>query len=290
MNIATSNKPLTVAIQGIAGCFHDAAAREYFGTHPITPLECSTFDSLSLKVASGQADCGIMAIENTIAGPLLPCHELIVNNRLKIVGELKKRITHTIASLPDQQLDDIKCVLSHPMALMQCQEYLNSVDTPSWHAVEAFDTAGAAKMIADNCLKGHAAICPELAAELYGLQILADGIETNKHNFTRFLIIISGENEFIHPETTANKASVVFTLPHTGGALSKVLTILSFYDMNLTKIQSLPIIGREWEYRFYVDLTFDNLERYHTAIDATRPLMGDFIELGLYRECSTPPV
>jgi prephenate dehydratase len=175
------------------------------------------------------------------------------------------------------------------MALRQCDNFLHRLT--GIRKVECFDTAGAARDIARQNLLGHAAICPKLAASLYGLNILEEGIETNKRNFTRFLIIADPllAAEIGPGEREVNKASVVFTLPHTKGALSKVLTILSFYDINLTKIQSMPIIGREWEYRFYLDVTFDSTVRYHQAIDAVRPLINDFKTLGLYCESSTAP-
>lgn len=151
--------------------------------------------------------------------------------------------------------------------------------------IEKFDTAGSAKEIAENNLNGHAAVCGEYAANLYGLTVLENGIETNKRNFTRFLVLADPllAAEIGPKESEINKSSVVFTLPHTNGALSKVLTILSFYDINLSKIQSMPIIGREWEYRFYIDLTFESIVRYHQAIDAIRPLINDFKVLGEYK-------
>ena len=148
------------------------------------------------------------------------------------------------------------------------------------------DTAGSARWIAEKQLEGHAAICGKLAAEIYHMEVLAEGIETNKRNFTRFLVLADPlvASELAPRDADVNKASIVFTLPHTQGALSKILTIFAFYDLNLSKIQSLPIIGREWEYRFYVDLTFDSAVRYHQALDAVRPLMNDFRVLGEYTE------
>ncbi len=276
-----------VAIQGIGGCFHDAAAREYYGT-PVTALECETFEELVAAVAADNGLSGLMAIENTIAGPLLANHELLRENRVEIVGEYKKRISHVLAALPGTNIRDVVQVESHPMALMQCEEFLHSARMPRWRLVEAFDTAGAAANIAQNELSGHAAVCPAWAAELYGLEVLQSGIETNKHNFTRFLVIESESST--KSEREVNKASVVFSLPHTQGALSKILTIWSFYEMNLSKIQSLPIVGREWEYRFYVDLTFDSVTRYRQAIAAVLPLLGDFKQLGEYADSPTPGI
>lgn len=231
---------------------------------------------------------GIMAIENTIAGSILPNHELLRQSPLRIIGEYKMRISHVLCALPGQTIDDISEVNSHPMALMQCEQFLRH--HPHMRIIEKNDTAGAAKEIAEGHLDGHAAVCGEFAANLYGLNILEKGIETNKRNFTRFLILADPllADEFAPKEHEIDKASIVFTLPHTNGALSKVLTILSFYDINLSKIQSTPIIGREWEYRFYADLTFESAVRYHQAIDAIRPLINDFRQLGLYKEYKTP--
>ena len=157
--------------------------------------------------------------------------------------------------------------------------------------VERDDTAGSAREIAEQRLRGTAAICGAGAAELYGLEILERGIETNKHNFTRFLLLADRSRAagFTDPART-NKASLVFSLPHTQGSLSKVLSLLSFYEINLSKIQSLPIIGREWEYRFYVDVTFDDAVRYRQAIEAARPLTSDFRILGEYAECPNPVI
>lgn len=271
-----------VTIQGVAGCYHDAAAREYFSSEQIETLPCDTFQIMFETLASDASIFGILAIENTIAGSLLQNHELLRQSNLKIVGEHKMRISHVLAALPGQTIDELTEVNSHPIALMQCEQYLRR--HPNLKMIEKFDTAGSAKEISDKKLTGHAAVCSELAAEMYRLTILDRGIETNKRNFTRFLILA---DPVLAEETTLgnriDKSSIVFTLPHTNGALSKVLTIFSFYDMNLSKIQSLPIIGREWEYRFYVDLTFGNYTRYRQAIDAARPLTNDFKILGEYQ-------
>jgi prephenate dehydratase len=202
-----------------------------------------------------------------------------------VVGEKKLHISHCLAALPGESISSIVEVNSHPIALMQCGEYLDAL--PKIKIVEEDDTALSAKLIAENNLTGHAAICSKYAAELYGLEVLAEGIETNKRNFTRFLILADRwlADDMVK-DSEINKVSMVFTLPHTEGSLSKVLTILSFYDVNLTKIQSLPIIGREWEYLFYVDLTFNNILKYKQALDAARPLTKDFKILGEYKENS----
>ena len=279
-----------VTIQGIAGCFHDVAAREFFLRHfpedEVSPIDCETFPAMFARLAGERSLYGIMAIENTIAGALLQNHELLRQSDLQIVGEQKLRISHSIAALPGRKISDIEAVLSHPMALMQCDIFLQRY--PHLKGVEWFDTAGAARDIARGHLDRRAAICSPLAARLYGLELLAEAIETNKRNFTRFLILAHKDNErpLTLPEEKIDKASIVFSLPHTQGALSKILTILSFYDMNLTKIQSMPILGREWEYRFYVDLSFNSLKRYHQALEAIKPLLLDFKSLGEYPACN----
>lgn len=275
-----------VTIQGVAGCFHDAAAREYFNGEEITTIPCDTFPQMFEMLSCDASLLGIVAIENTIAGSLLQNHELLRNSNLQIIGEQKLRISHVLAALPGQSIDQLVEANSHPIALMQCEQYLRR--HPNLKMIEKFDTAGSAKEIAEQKLSDHAAICGEYAANLYGLEILEKGIETNKRNFTRFLIIADPllASELKPNEREINKSSIVFSLPHTHGALSKVLTIFSFYDINLSKIQSMPIIGREWEYRFYVDLTFDSFVRYRQAVDAVRPLMNDFKILGEYKECT----
>ena len=276
---------LRVTIQGVAGCFHDAAAREYFSDREIETVPFDTFHDMFEALEGDASLVGIVAIENTIAGSLLQNHEMLLQSNLRIIGEQKKRISHVLAALPGQTIDSLTEVNSHPMALMQCEQYL--LRHPNLKIIEHFDTAGSAKEIAEKGLTGHAAVCGEYAANLYGLNILERSIETNKRNFTRFLILadplIAGEER--PSERFIDKSSVVFTLPHDKGALSKVLTILSFYDINLTKIQSMPILGREWEYRFYIDLEFDSYSRYRQAVDAVRPLTNDLRILGEYTAC-----
>ncbi len=278
---------LKVTIQGVAGCFHDAAAREYFDGQEIETVPFDTFHDMFDALEGDASLVGIVAIENTIAGSLLQNHEMLRQSNLRIIGEHKKRISHVLAALPGQTIESLSEVNSHPMALMQCEQYLRR--HPNLKMIERFDTAGSAKEIVEQQLTGHAAVCGDYAARLYGLEILESGIETNRRNFTRFLIVANPllASEIGPSEKEVNKASIVFTLPHTGGALSKVLTILSFYDMNLSKIQSMPIIGREWEYRFYVDLTFESIVRYHQAIDAVRPLTNELMTLGEYAEFKT---
>ncbi|HIU38965.1 MAG TPA: prephenate dehydratase [Candidatus Limisoma intestinavium] len=270
-----------VTIQGVSGCYHDAAARAYFANDEVDTVACETFDDMFDRLKGDASLIGIMAIENTIAGSLLQNHELLRQSNLTVVGEYKMRISHVLCALPGQSIDNLTEVNSHPMALMQCGQYLHK--HPNLKIVEKTDTAGSAREIAENHLLGHAAVCGKYAAELYGLHVLEEGIETNKRNFTRFLILA---DPVMAKELTAgqtiDKASLVFTLPHTQGSLAKILTIFSFYDINLSKIQSIPIIGREWEYRFFINLTFDDYVRYRQSIEAVRPLISDFKILGEY--------
>ena len=224
---------------------------------------------------------GMTAIENTIAGSLLHNYELLRESGATVVGEHKLHIEHCICCLPDDDWSTVTEVHSHPVALAQCNAFLSN--HPDIKAVEAEDTAGSAEYIAKYNCKGWAAICNASAAEMYGLKILQDQIQDNKHNFTRFLVVSNpNKADFLRPLEKANKASIVFHVAHEEGSLSKVLTILSFYGINLTKIQSLPVIGCEWEYLFYVDLTFDNLTRYRQSIDAIIPLTRSLKILGEY--------
>ena len=272
-----------VAIQGGLGAYHEIAARNYFSDDEVTIVPCATFREIFEKAKKDPSLIGIMAIENTIAGGLLPNHDLLKINDLWIVGEYKLRISHCLAALPGQKINDIKEVTSHPMALMQCDDYL---DTMPWaKVVEHEDTALAARDISHGNLLGVAAICSNYAAELYNLEILASSIETNKRNFTRFLILAHQHMlADLQKNNEINKSSLVFVLPHSEGSLSRVLSVLSFYGINLTRIQSLPILGREWEYQFYIDLTFTDYDRYKQSIEAIMPLVANLKILGEYRK------
>ena len=269
-----------VAIQGGLGAYHGIAAENYFGEE-VEIVPCITFRDIFTTIKKEPNTIGIMAIENTIAGSLLGNYELLKVNKLPIAGEYKQRISHCLAALPGRTIHDIKEVESHPIALMQCTEFLDTLS--GVRIIEHEDTALAAKDVAEKKLSSTAAICSTRAAEIYGLDILARGIETNKHNFTRFLIF---GNPWVVDELqkneVLNKSSIVFTTPHSEGSLSKILSVFSFYGINLTKIQSLPIIGREWEYQFYVDLTFSDLTRYKQSLQAIRPLTSDLKILGEY--------
>lgn len=271
-----------IAIQGFEGSFHDITAHRYFEGEQLQLICCPTFEEVFDNIKQDPTVIGLVAIENTIAGSLLRNYELLRQSGCAVVGESKTHICHCICCLPGQTIDDIREVHSHPVALMQCNQFLSR--HKSIKSVEDEDTAGSAKWIAENQLKGVAAICHADAAKLYGLQVLEDNIEDNKHNFTRFLVVCDPRKaDFLRALNETNKSSLVFSLPHEEGSLSQVLSILSFYKISLTKIQSLPIIGREWEYLFYVDVAFNDLIRYRQSIDAITPLTRELTILGEYK-------
>ena len=271
-----------VAIQGEVGSFHDITAHRYFEGEQMQVVCCSTFEEVFENMQQDPTMIGIMAIENTIAGSLLHNYELLRESGSTIVGEHKTHISHCLCALPGQEIGELSEVHSHPVALAQCYHYLSKHQ--NMKMVEDEDTAGAAKWIAENSLKGVAALCHADAARLYGLEVLEDHVEDNPHNFTRFLVLSNpAKADYLRALNETDKSSIVFSLPHEEGSLSQVLSILSFYRINLTKIQSLPIIGREWEYMFYVDVTYDNLTRYRQSIDAITPLTRDLVILGEYK-------
>ncbi len=273
-NKATRNK---IAIQGVHGCFHEQAARIFYG-NDMDILPCITFDDLFTGLEKGEADGAIMAIENTVAGALLPNYALLHKFKRAVKGEVFLPIHQNLMALPGEKIEGLKEVHSHYMAIAQTREFFKQY--PNLRLVESVDTALSAKEIRDGNLRGVGAIASSLAAELFGLEILAPNIETHKQNFTRFLIM----DDRIKVETKEiDKSSICFTLPHEKGSLSHILSVFSFYDLNLTKIQSLPIVGREWQYFFYVDLKFDDYDRYRKAVEAVRPLL-EYIEiLGEYK-------
>ena len=269
-----------IAIQGVKGCFHEQAARLFYegqGCSSPEIVECAEFDDLYKSLSSGQAQAAVMAIENTVSGGLLPNFELLRKYDRKIKGEVFLRIQQNLMALPGQKIEDIKEVRTHYMAINQTREFFK--DYPWIRLVESEDTAKSAADVARNGLFGVGAVASELAADLYNLEVLAHSIETYKQNFTRFLILDDGLEV---DKAQVNKASWCFTLNHKPGSLAHVLTILSFYDMNLTRIQSLPIPGQEWQYFFYVDIKFEDYLRYEQALSAVRPLMEDLNILGEY--------
>ncbi len=269
---------LKVAIQGIKGSNHHQVANEFFGSD-IDLVECLSFHGLVDMLLEKKADKGIMAIENSIAGSILPNYSLLYENNLHIIGEHYLNIHHNLMVLNGQQISEIKEVRSHPMALLQCREYLKQ--QPHIKMVEDVDTAETARQIQENQMKGIAAIAPKAAAELYGLEIIAPDIQTIKNNSTRF-IVIKTKNKVI-PKEEINKASMRFITDHKRGSLATVLNVMSDCNLNLTKIQSLPVIQTPWKYAFFVDVTFDGYERFAKSKSLLEIMTENFMVLGEYK-------
>jgi prephenate dehydratase len=267
-----------IAIQGIKGSFHHQVAQEYYD-QSIEVDECLSFEELVDSLLSGKSDQAVMAIENSIAGPIIPNYALIDKNNLHIIGEHYLDIHQNLMALKGQQIEDILEVHSHPMALLQCMEFLKKY--PNIKLVEDKDTAETARRIHEKQLKGIAAIASKTASVLYDLEILAPEIQTINNNMTRF-VIIKKENSFV-PENEINRASIKFELDHKRGSLAAVLNVMSDCKLNLTKIQSLPKIETPWKYSFFVDVTFEKYEDYAKA-KALLTIMAEYFKvLGEYR-------
>jgi len=269
---------LRIAIQGIKGSNHHRVASEYF-EGDIELVECLSFHALVDTLLEGEADKGVMAIENSIAGSIIPNYALVCEKNLHIIGEHYLNIHHNLMSLPGQKLEDIREVHSHPMALLQCREYLKR--QPHIRMVEDVDTAETAQRIRKKELKGVAAIAPRMAAELYGLEILEGDIQTIKNNATRFIVVKRTNKEL--PKEVIDKASMRFITDHKRGSLATVLNVMSDCNLNLTKIQSLPVIETPWKYSFFVDVTFDSYEHFAKAKSLLALMTEDFQLLGEYK-------
>jgi prephenate dehydratase len=278
-----SMNKLKIGIQGIKASFHDMATRAYFVDRDIELVEIRDFRSLSEATADGSVDYAVMAIENTIAGSILPNYGFIEEFGLKILGEEYLRISMQLMALPGTKISDIKEVVSHPMALRQSMKFLRN--QPTWNISEVTDTAASAKNIADKKLQGVAAIAGSLAASTYGLEIIAADIETNKQNYTRFLVL-AREDENNMQES--DKSSVRVILSHTSGALSKVLHVLEEYGLNLTKIQSVPIIGKPYEYAIHFDIEYTDYLVYKAAMDKISDIALETTIMGVYKKGPAP--
>lgn len=272
---------MKVAIQGIKGSFHEIATFKFFGERePIDTVECDSFPMFFKKFKKEQDFYGVMAIENTVAGTILPNYALLRNSDMGIVGEVYLRIQHNLMALNGQNIHELTEVHSHPMAILQCQTFFDAY--PHIRLIESPDTALSAKEVWDNEQKGIGAIASNLAANYYHLDILAEGIETNKRNFTRFLVL--RHRDFIKPNgAIPNKASICFNLAHKAGSLAQVLQIFAANGINLSKIQSLPVIGKVWEYFFHIDVEFDDYQIYQSTLKDIQPYMSDLQILGEYR-------
>ncbi|AEM71013.1 Prephenate dehydratase [Allomuricauda ruestringensis DSM 13258] len=269
---------IKVAIQGIKGSNHHQVAKDFFGDD-IDLLECNSFDAVVDNLMIGTADKGIMAIENSIAGSIIPNYNLVYHNSIHVIGEHYLNIHHNLMVMKGKSFDDIQEVHSHPMALLQCKEFFKA--HPQIKLVESMDTAETAKRIKDENLEHIAAIAPKMAADLYDLEIIADNIQTIVNNSTRF-IILKKQNKVL-PEEEINKASLRFITDHKRGSLATVLNVMSDCNMNLTKIQSLPVIETPWKYAFFVDVTFDKYEHFAKTKSLMQIMAEDFKVLGEYK-------
>lgn len=278
-DVSENQTKTKVAIQGYAGAFHEIAARLHFGKREIEITPCNTFDSLIKSVEVGETStAGLMAIENSLAGSIMFNYQLLYGSDLQVTGEVYLRIKQNLMTLPGVRIEDLEEVHSHYMAIAQCREFFQQY--PHIRLIESSDTALSAKHIRDNNLTKTGAIASTLAAELYNLEVIAPSIETNKKNYTRFLVLHPKETAVELPDS--NKISLCFSIPHEVGGLYKILGVLAAYGVNLTKIQSSPIIGKEWEYLFFVDFIRDKDLSWEQALDAIRPLTTSLRILGVY--------
>jgi prephenate dehydratase len=266
-----------VAIQGIRASFHEEAAIKYFGEN-IQTIECGSFKQTFEALKNKDADYVVMAIENSIAGSILPNYSLLLSYAFPVVGEIYLPIQLHLMALPGVRFEDIKYVTSHPIAIRQCVDFFD--EYPHLQMVESNDTAACAKRIRDEQLTDTVAIANTLAARLYGLDVLERRIESNKKNFTRFLILTHHENMEKKP---ANKASLCFQVSNKVGALAKVLNIFAEEGVNMSKIQSMPVLGKRNEYNFYVDVEWDEQKQYDTSIRQILKYTHNFNILGEYQ-------
>ncbi len=266
-----------IAIQGFEGSFHQVAAQQFFAD--VEVIYCSTFREV-VKIAADkkESDGGVMAIENSIAGSILPNYNLLQKSNLKIIGEVFLLIKQNLLVNPGIKLEDIREVHSHPMALLQCIDYL---EKHNWKLIETEDTALSAKHIHQHRSKHIAAIASRLAADLFQLKVLAPNIHTLKNNYTRFLVLQHADKA--DQIANADKASLMFNTDHSKGSLAKVLTKIAEGNINLSKLQSMPIPGSDWKYSFHADLEFETLKQFDNVIENIKPFTEDLKVYGIYK-------
>lgn len=274
----TGPSPRGIAIQGFEGSFHQVAAEQFFGRGTAVVC-CSSFRELVKKAADKKAtDAAVMAIENSIAGSILPNYNLLQKSDLKIVGEVYLQIKQHLLVNPGVKLEDIREVHSHPMAILQCIGYLEKFN---WKLVETEDTALSAKQVHQHRSRHIAAIASRLSAELFDLEVLAPNIHTEKNNYTRFLVLKRAADV---PEISgANKASISFSTNHTRGSLAKVLSVIAGQGINLSKLQSFPQPGSDWKYYFHADLEFENINQYNKMINKILQTINELKVYGIYQ-------
>lgn len=282
--MCNSKEKMKIAIQGIKGSFHHIVANKYFG-EDIELVECMSFTDIPTLLNEDKVDSAVMAIENSIAGAILPNYSLIDEFDLSIEGEVYINIHHHLMALKGQNIGDIKEVWSHPMALLQCRKFFRN--RPEIKLIEDKDTAEVAKRIQDNKIKGVAAVASKMAAEMYGLEVIEDDIQTIKNNSTRFFVLKKNNDSPYHPSklgSVKDKASVKFVTKHDSGSLAEILDIFGKHDLNLTKIQSLPIIDKPWNYAFFIDLVIDDFVLYKNALHLISKKVTHLEILGEYHQ------
>ncbi|MGB1268238.1 MAG: prephenate dehydratase [Flavobacteriaceae bacterium] len=268
-----------IAIQGIESSFHHLAATKLFDSHHLELLKCDSFENVANSLSSFKADYGVLAIENTIAGSILPNYNLIDSANLMILDEVYLNIQMHLMVLEGQSIHDVKEVHSHPVALLQCKDYLRKFP-PQFKVVEGKDTASEAKRIKEQGLQGVAAIAGEQVAKEFGLKILNRNIQSMKNNKTRF-VLVGRKNEVKIP--VVNKATLKFELDHQVGSLSNVLQLFNTFHINLTKIQSLPVFDSPWQYAFFIDVVFDDYVLFSEVVTMLKKIVKHFKVLGEYR-------
>lgn len=274
---------MKIAIQGGKASFHDEAVQLYFGENNHELIECATFRGLCNNLANGDADLAVMAVENTLAGSILPNYGLINEYSFHISGEVYLHIVQNMMALPGQKLQDIATVKSHPMALNQCSKYLEELQ---WiRGIESEDTAESAREISEKQLTGTAAIASKRAAELYNLEIIAPGIENVKQNYTRFLILSAAPQPV---EDNVNKTSINFKVKHTPGALASVLNLFKEHNLNMSLIQSIPIPGHPGEYNFHIDFICNDPELCKCALEELKTKTNELKLFGMYKAGKLP--
>jgi prephenate dehydratase len=281
--IVETEKKLQIAIQGYEASYHQIAAMGYYGK-PIEIVPCKSFRKLVKKLENDETvDEGIMAIENSIAGSLVPNYHLLQKSHLSVTGEIYLHINHHLMTLPGQDINSLKEVHSHPMAILQCEKFFRK--HPHIKLIETEDTALSARNIRNNNLKNIGAIASKMAADLYDLEVIQEHIETVKNNYTRFLILSRTKNSA--PEELCNKASLHFRVSHKPGALVKALQVIADAGGNMSKVQSFPTVEYEWRYYFHIDIEFEHMVNYQEIIKSLTNVTEELKVLGVYHKGKT---
>ncbi|MBK9734865.1 MAG: chorismate mutase [Saprospiraceae bacterium] len=280
-----SVKSLRVAIQGYPGSFHEVAAKNYWPEYNLELIPADSFDILGELLNKDEADVAVMAIENSIAGTILQNYRILRENNFWVNGEIYLHIRHNLLAIEGTSLDDIKEVSSHPMAINQCRHFLSRF--PQWKLVESDDTALSAQYVAEKRKKSKACIASSRAADIYGLSILNAAIETNKTNYTRFFIVNKVKTE---APALADKASIYIRIPDKKGQLLKVLEVIQYHDLNMSKLQSFPVVGSFREYFFHLDIEFEHIDQYLGLKEDLMNLTFDYAEIGIYKSADTSAI